>query len=549
MNKRPENHFWKKPQSTVTISAMRLTHFLTHHGFGLFQLDKKRTSGKDLFHNDNGILRIHSAQTCKTWIRKYLEVTDESEFENGKKFDCGDDADKWDVLEKFQTYSQLDKHVIPELPVFADEDFPDTERLKLFSDSNKVAHVRFRNGVVKITANDINILPIDALKDEGAVWESMLLPYDIQIDNEKGVFEVFAEKAMSRRNFNKNDDDWTKNYDLHEEEYDSMKRSFGYLLHTYNAPDTQKCVMWIDADSDQNKSEGGNGKSFIMEQVRRFKSHIFVDGKRFRNSMSDGGRFQFANVTAETKFIWIDDVQPAFPFEMIFSMITGEMEIEKKRENMMTIPRDRKPKFGLTTNYALPQFGVSYTRRQHICEFGNYWNHANKINEKPSEPKHLGKMLFEDDFTEKDWNQFFSFGFKCIQQYFQEGLVQSEHSNYETKARKVAIEGQGGDGTVANWMENWCEEERVKGNWHMEGIYEEDLLLNFAKDNPEELPPMGVWNNKHFQQKFFEFVDLHPDYDYNPQNASKGKGKSARRWKKGTAGNQKPAIKVTSLKK
>ena len=274
MEKRPETFFWKKPKETVSINAMRLRYFMIAKGWGLFQMDKNRTSPRDIFHNDDSVLRIHNPNTAKTWVRKYLEETPDSEFENGNKFDCGDGADKWEVLEKFQTFNltPFEKLVLNDLPVYADDKFADTQRLKLFNDKLGVAHVRFRNGIVKITADEIKLLPIDALKDEGAVWETMLRPHDIEFDYEKGLFEIFSEKAMSIRNFDKKDEDWTKNYDLHEEEFESLKCSFGYLLHTYNAPDTQKCIMWIDADSDADKAEGRNGKSFIMQQVKRFKS-------------------------------------------------------------------------------------------------------------------------------------------------------------------------------------------------------------------------------------------------------------------------------------
>jgi len=552
MEKRVESLFWKqsgKEGQTITISAMRLKYFLIAKGFGLFQLDPKRTSAKDIFHNDNGVLRIHDANTVKRWIRDYLEKSSDDYWEVGEKF--GGQGDKDDVLDKFQTYStsNLEKLIINDLPVYADSDFPDCHKIKLFTDKIGVAHVRFRNGVVKITKDDIKLVPIDSLKKEGAVWESMLLPHDIIFDNNKGLFELFAERAMSRKNHDKNDIDWTKNYDIDEREYESMRCSFGYLLHTYNAPDTQKLVMYIDADSDADKSEGRNGKSFVMEQVRRFKSHTYVDGKRFATSMEGGGRFQFEGVTDETKFIWIDDVQPAFPFTTIFSMITNEMEIEKKNKSKVVIPRDRKPKFGLTTNHALPQFGTSFTARQHIVEFGNYWNYATQINEKPSEKKHLGKMLFEEDFSDKDWNQFYTYGFRCIQEFFKKGLIQSESSNYEKKARKVAVEGQRGDGTVTEWVQDWIDNESEK-YVHPVGISIDVLYKNFCHNNLLYVPEGGGdWDKKKFYTGFHQYVDLHPDYDYNDHLSKKGKSKSQRRWLKGERNNQIDHISISKIKK
>ena len=55
----------------------------------------------------------------------------------------------------------------------------------------------------------------------------------------------------------------------------------------------------------------------------------------------------------DIKLILIDDLRPDFEFESLFTLITGDMEIEGKETNKFTIPEDRKPKFGVTTNYVL----------------------------------------------------------------------------------------------------------------------------------------------------------------------------------------------------
>ena len=90
-----------------------------------------------------------------------------------------------------------------------------------------------------------------------------------------------------------------------------------------------------------------------MESLKYFKKTIKVDGKLFRNAMDGGGRFNFSNVTIDTKFVIIDDIRPV-TFEMLFSMITGDMEVEQKGKDKIIIPKDKKPKLGITTNYVIP---------------------------------------------------------------------------------------------------------------------------------------------------------------------------------------------------
>jgi len=532
----------------VKINAYLLRSFLIKKGFGLFQMDKSRTSPKDVFLNDQNILRIHDDVSIKTWVRQFLENVDDKEFAGDNEFDCtngkgNNPSVKWLVLDKWQTYKGLGSEVLKDLPIYSDEKYHGTEKLKLFNDKRGVAHIRFRNGIVQVSKDDIKIVPIESLSGEGAVWESMILDRDIKIDKTKGLFEIFCERAVSRRDHDKTDSDWTKNYYIDEGQYQSLRTAYGYMLHTYNTPDVSKCLLFIDSDSSVDRAEGRNGKSLVMESVEHYKSKVQVDGKRWRSGADSGSRFQFSNVTPETKFVLIDDVTPAFPFSMIFSMVTGEMEIERKGKDLMTIPREKKPKFGITTNYALPQFGTSYKARQHIVEFGNFWNQVTQRKEQPSDPQYLGKMLFKEEFTDDDWNQFYTYGFRCLQEYFQKGLMESKSMNYEIKSRQVAIEGADGDGSITQWMDDWCVEVRKKHNYHIEGIEESKLYESFIAENNEIDP--DIWTPKKFRESFHQFISMNDKYDYNPQLANKGFSLSNRRWLKGPAGKQTRWIKIS----
>ena len=199
----------------------------------------------------------------------------------------------------------------------------------------------------------------------------------------------------------------------------SFKTSYGYLIHSYNNPSNQKGIFYIDAESELGRPEGGNGKSVVMKSLRHYKKMSQQDGKRYQKNINGGGRFQFANVNVDTKFVLIDDLESGFKYEQLFSMITEKMEIEKKGKDKFTLDEERKPKFGFTTNYVLAGLGTSHTRRTHIVEFGSYWNKCSKMRELPSDKKHLGKMLFSD-FTETDWNDFYNYGFQCVQQFLRD---------------------------------------------------------------------------------------------------------------------------------
>ena len=123
---------------------------------------------------------------------------------------------------------------------------------------------------------------------------------------------------------------------------------------------------FIDADSSPKKVNGGNGKSVAMEAVKHFKQTVFLDGKTFHNS-GDAKRFNFSLVKPDTRFCYINDLNPDFDLTGIFSQITDDMTVEGKKINKIIIPKEKKPKMGITTNYVVGGVGTSFERRTFPC--------------------------------------------------------------------------------------------------------------------------------------------------------------------------------------
>ena len=205
-------------------------------------------------------------------------------------------------------------------------------------------------------------------------------------------------------------------------------------------------------------------------------------------------------VNADTKLIVIDDVDKKFNFENLFVHTTGDMEIERKGKDMVIIPANKKPKLAVNTNYVMSGVGTSHTRRQHIVEFGNYWNHVNENGESPADEIHLGKTLFGYEFTDDDWNQFYTYGFRCVQEYLKKGLVESSNENHLKKSRKVSIEGIDGDGVVTSRMERWLETTRIEKKYHTgNGISEDEIWNQFSDYNSDYTKEYGgIWDKKKF---------------------------------------------------
>ena len=157
-------------------------------------------------------------------------------------------------------------------------------------------------------------------------------------------------------------------------------------------------------------------------------------------------------------------------------MITGKFTVERKGGNKFEIEEDMKPKMGITTNHIINGSSNSYQRRQHVTEFGNFFNKANKDGKGVSDV--LGKLLF-DDFSKAEWNDFYNYMFYCVQQYLKKGLVAQDTSNYQQKQLMSAVFGGYAESehsrTVSDWIDKFLKSIRMKKNIHTEGCATSDL--------------------------------------------------------------------------
>ena len=520
--------------SNQKVSPLLLRKYLEREGFGQFMTTNDRTTKRFFFHNDENVLRIFSADNIRDFVIKQLESLLEGE-------DIGQAVLLIDLMSR---YKSLESEVLFSIQCFGELDNNDSKKMELASDDPNTCFIRFLNGVVVINKDDISLISYGHLGDQGAVWENSIIRKNIEIDETQGLYEKFCLNAMRIRDtkVTSSDGDWTREYPISntvEKNFESLRSSIGYLLHADNT--IQKAVVYIDRNSTITKEEGGNGKTVVMKSIQYFRDRMSVNGKQFYKN-NGGDRFAFSNVTPSTGLIHIDDIDKNFDFKSLFAFITGDLEVEGKRKDKIIIPEDRKPKFGITTNYVLQGGGQSHSRRQHIVEFGDFWNRCNKEGQAPWNPEHLGKRLF-NDFSQDDWNQFYTFGFKCIQLFLREGLVNGAMGSYEEKqlATSVASEPE-----VQEWIRNYVMERRVQLNHHVNnGVADYALHLIFTND----IDPMitKYWDKTRLMKALYEYVSKLDGYDWNPHKANRGNTMSDRRFLvQEEDGVQKSYIKIVS---
>lgn len=395
----------------------------------------------------------------------------------------------------------------------------------LFRDNKDEVFTFFENGVVK-TTKDGSVLQSYDTTNGGYIWNNKIRNEvkSIQIGDDKGSFEEFVEKCMSVKN---DEGEWV----IDEKEYESFRTIYGYLLSNYTNNGETPAPIFVDRESDGVHAEGGNGKSLVMKSVKHWKNTTPINGK---NVDKQNSKFTFSGVKLDTEFVFMDDVNVDFPFNIIYNFTTGDMEVERKGVDRFVIPENIKPKIGVCTNYIMNDTSHSTSRRQYVVEFSDFWNQKSK--EGISVEKYLGKRLIDKDYTDNDWIQFYNFGFKCIKEYLKKGVVQTEKSNYQRKQFISKIEGDGVNDGVVDWIENYI----ISNETQFKDYVVWATMYNQFNDD-FEFDVTEKWNSTRLKTAVWE-ICLEKKWKYNPHKV--GTTLSSKRWKTGGKGKQVDSIKI-----
>ena len=132
---------------------------------------------------------------------------------------------------------------------------------------------------------------------------------------------------------------------------------------------------------------------------------------------------------------------------------------------------------------------------------------------------------------------------EVFQERFDEG---NEH---QVRVEKTHQRGRRCDdiGELTEWLINWCENDRVAGGYHIDGIKEEDLpfvptdrgVIEYAID---ELPKS---QKESFYKSLFQFCQASDGYEYNGHLSAKGNSRYQRRMRRGPKGNQETFALIT----
>jgi hypothetical protein len=363
----------------------------TNGGFRLYFYDPNSTIYR-LIRIKDGFVEESSTEQIKRFIKDYIDRLPDS-------FDGG--VTPQDLLEHIYKGASV---------LFSDAffEFFDRAEIEFLTDSKDVSYIPFKNGVVCISKDSIEMRTYGELNK--FVWRNQIIDHHIYVNQEQDSADIEYYRFISRVS---GDDTERIMYAI---------TLIGYLLHGYKDPSRPFSVILAE-ETENESAGGGTGKGIFVKALGHLSSLVRVDGKNFKVDKN----FAFQRVDLDTRILAIEDTRRNVDFEGFYSIITEGITVEKKNKDELFIPYKDSPKVMFTTNYTIPNMGNHAKRRQKVFEFSSYFGIARTPEDE------FGKKLF-DDWDKDEWNRFFNLMFTCVQLYLESGVL--EVANSEKLSRK-----------------------------------------------------------------------------------------------------------------
>ena len=346
-----------------------------------------------------------------------------------------------------------------------------TKELTMIRDTNDTSFLFFTNKVVEVKVDSIKF--IDYINIGGFVWQKNIIPFNFETSDKNSDFETFVNNISNKE----------------PERKKTLESSLGYLLNTYKADDEGLAIVLYDETLNDNPS-GRTGKTLISKALGSVRKLTTLNGKEFNNK----GQFPYQTINLDDNIICFDDMERTFKFESLFSIITGDLTLNKKNLQPIVIPFNKSPKILFTSNYILSGVGDSHDARKVEIELYRHYSKKYKpINE-------FGKRFF-DGWNNDEWNCFFNYMISNIQSYFRYGLIYSELKTGKTKKM------------IANTCEDFydfCENEFM---WKPDNFYTTKEIMQSYADGVREMPRnmnvswFGRWLGTYFEFKQWKRED------------------------------------------
>ena len=282
----------------------------------------------------------------------------------------------------------------------------------------------------------------------------------------------------------------------------SKLSAIGYLLMEAKDNNVTRAVIGMDGkQSEVGESNGRSGKSLIGELMRQVMPIVYIPGKK-PDIFNDA--FVWNDIDEKTRLVFIDDVLQNFNFEFLFPNLTGDWTVNKKGGSRITYPFAKSPKIYIATNHAIRGSGSSFSDRQWLIAFSDYYNDTHK-------PLDDFGVLFFSEWDFQQWNLCWNLLANCIQLYLKYGVVQAPGERLEQRKLRQEI-GE----TLISWADEYfSNEHNVNRRTPRKEMY--DALINYDPAQRKYILPTA------FKKKLVLYCKW-KGYIFNPQKYDQKSG-------------------------
>lgn len=267
----------------------------------------------------------------------------------------------------------------------------------LIEDTATESFIPYRNGVVKVTKQKIELVPYESIEKQ--IWKERILPRNFKQVKEVGMFETFFQNVCGRGTNAKQR--------VASPSYYKSLWYFGYMLQGTKRQSTARA--WLIYDIKVGNS-GRSGKTILGQAVGKIRNMVVLDGKR----VNFQERFAFQTVKAWTDVVFIDDPSKYMSINPLFNIITGQLDADVKNLS----PIQKSIKLMIASNWILENEGSSEAGRQFVTQVDDFYIRYSKENDNTITPiVDLHGKEFFTDWDEKDWNQFDTFCMNALKHH------------------------------------------------------------------------------------------------------------------------------------
>ena len=293
----------------VEVQQMGLIHLLQEIGFGVCR-DEESPYNNQLVYKRNNVIEVYNEKNLAYKLVSLMKI---------HQLDVK-------LIEKFLRGSAgyLASNKLQ---------FLKTIELDILRDTREITYIPFMNKLIKVTRNGYEVTRYKDI-DGSILSDSRIKKTFVEQETSEGCnFKEFCKMVTGSN----------------DARFKSLKSILGYLLHTNKEAQENKTVFLLDAEmGNKTTANGGTGKTLLINgALKQMRKITIIDGKRYDPRST---RFLYQNVEANTNLVFFDDVNDKFNFEDVFSVSTGDFEVEKKGKQSFILEYKDAPKFIISSN-------------------------------------------------------------------------------------------------------------------------------------------------------------------------------------------------------